>query len=481
MKKRFLSIILTLLCCGNAMAQEFDKTLTLYFRNGSAEYDRNFSSNRENEEEFFRWIETMQQIPGVDIIGIETEGSASPEGSATFNKRLAEMRRISFRNEIRRNLDFPEYKIAFSPTGDGMAQLRELILNDTEIFDKARVLQIIGQGGPQMIDRLKAIDGGLTYRYMEEYLFPELRTYRMTVKLDFSDHIAPVELPEDEDVISGLEYYEDGLDFVRFIWPQEVPFLKVERHKGHKYVVALDETPKKYLRKIRRGASDTDKYQNTPINAQTHPEKYGYASAEPQKTGKKSRPLPEKRQDRPKVTYNEDDRNMSIKTNVAGLALGVANLGFEFDVSDNISLNFPFYYSGWQLYSETFRFKGLVAQPEVRFHIPKTGGLYFGVHAGIAWYNMALGGNWRYQNCGWAKPTVGAGLNAGYRVPLGKRSGWGLEIGIGGGAYYAVHDRFYNEHNGPYAVREARKFYYGIDNVSLSLTYSFSMRKGGRR
>jgi len=498
--KRFLSIILILICCGNAVAQEFEKTLTLHFRNGSAEYDRNFMANHENEEDFFRQIEILQRIPGVDIISIETEGSASPEGNTSFNKRLAEMRRISFRNEIRRKLDFPEYMITSSSAGNDKEELRKLVLNDTEIFDKARVLQIMEQGGTDLVNKLKAIDGGITYRYMEENIFPELRTCRMKVTLDFSDHISPVELPEDEQIINDLEYYEDGLDFVEFIWPEDVPYLKVERFRGRKYVVELDETPKKYLRKMRhyenrqfkrssrqgrtprqRRTDDSDRYQNTPINAQTHPEKYGYSSVEPQKEDRKTAPQAKRKQTSPERGYREDDRNMSIKTNVAGLAIGVANLGLEFDVTDYISLNFPFYYSGWQTYSETFRFKGLVAQPEVRFHIPRTGGLYFGVHAGIAWYNMALGGNYRYQNCGWLKPTVGGGINAGYRIPLGRTTGWGLEIGVGGGAYLAVHDRFYNEHNGPYAVKNSKKLYYGIDNVSLSFTYSFSMRKGGRR
>lgn len=498
--KRLLYIILMLICCGNAVAQEFEKTLTLYFRNGSAEYDRGFMENHENEDDFFRQIEILQQIPGVEIISIETDGSASPEGNASFNRRLAEMRRISFRNEIRRKLDFPEYMITSDSDGNDKEELRRLVLNDTEIFDKARVLQIMEEGGTDIVNKLKAIDGGVTYRHMEKNLFPELRTCRMRVTLDFSDHVSPVELPEDDEIIDGLEYYEDGLDFVEFIWPEDVPFLKVERFRGRKYVVALDEAPKKYQRKMRhydarrsrwearndrrekrRGLPDPDRYENTPINAQTHPEKYGKPTVEPRKTEKKAVPQTTSRSTGSKAGYNEDDRNMSVKTNVAGLALGVANLGLEFDVADNISLNFPFYYSGWQTYSETFRFKGLIAQPEVRFHIPKTGGLYLGVHAGVAWYNMALGGNYRYQNCGWLKPTIGGGLNAGYRIPLGKRTGWGFEIGIGGGAWYAVHDRFYNEHNGPYAVKNAEKVYIGIDNVSLSFTYSFRMGKGGRR
>lgn len=473
MAKRFLIIFLMLAGCGSAAAQEFEESLTLYFRNGSGEYDRNYRSNGKIADEFFKQIAVLQQLPGVDITGIETIGQTSPEGSDLINRRLAEKRRMSFKNELHRHLDYPDYRIRTESDLDSWDGVAELVRHDPYIIEKDRVLNIISKGGPDMARKLKAIDKGFTYRYIEQVLFPELRTYRMTVTLDFSDYIDKVRLPEDDEIFKGLSPVDDGLEYSQIDQDGSVPFLKVVKHRGKKYVVREEGIPKKYLKEMKRRARKENKGLTY-----TKPEK----TQKPEKTREKA-VRPEK-PEKPRTRTSMDDpdaRFMSIKTNMAGLALGVANIGLEFDVAENVSLNFPFCYSGWEPYGETFKFKGLIAQPEVRFHIPRTGGLYFGVHAGVAWYNMALGGDYRYQNSGWTKPTVGAGLNLGYRIPLGKKTGWGLEVGVGGGAYYAAHDRFYNEPNGPYADRDVRGFYYGIDNVSVSFTYSFNMRRGGRR
>ena len=505
-----------MLTCGNAVAQEFTEILTLYFRNADGEYDRDYKSNGANSDEFFKNIERIQSIPEIKIKEIVTKGTTSPEGNVDFNRTLAEKRRLSFKDELNKNLDFPDYKIEVNPNPDCWNEVSAIIESDPEISDKDTVLSIIRKGGDDMINSLKAYKNGEVYKYISDYIFPQLRTYQVAVTFDMSAHILPVNIPDSDEIERSLEFFEDGLDFVEFIYPEDVPFLKVERYKRKNYTVVADPIPREYAiklkmlraqkerrelreeRKLAKGKvvrthktadhpnlhqSAADKYQNTPINAQTHPEKYA-AEVKPtiiSEVKPEKKPQPEKVKKEKKPINYEEDRLISIKTNTLGLGLGVANMGFEFDVSDNMSLNLPFYYSGWELYSETFKFKGLIFRPELRFYIPKTGGLYLGVHTEAAWYNMALGGNYRYQNCGWSKPTVGAGLDLGYRIPLGKKTGWGIELGLGGGVHYSVHDRFYNEPNGPYAAQNVNKFYYGIDNVSVSLVYSFNIKRGDRR
>ena len=52
MLKRILFIFLTIMACGSAAAQEFDETLTLYFRHGEGDYDRKYRSNGDIADEF---------------------------------------------------------------------------------------------------------------------------------------------------------------------------------------------------------------------------------------------------------------------------------------------------------------------------------------------------------------------------------------------------------------------------------------------
>ena len=385
---------------------------------------------------------------------------------------------------MHKHFDYPDYRIEVNPNPDCWDEVAALIETDPEIIDKDTVLSIIRAGGNDMVERLKAYDGGITYKYINDWIFPELRTYQLAVTFDMSAHILPVEIPDLDEVERSLEFYEDGLDFVEFIYPEEVPYLKVERYNRKNYTVIADPIPKDYeikMKVLRAKKERQELREERRLRKGKGAKVKRTPRIKPEKELKEKQPRPEKIKKEKEPLNYEEGRLMSIKTNTLGLGLGVANMGFEFDVSDNMSLNLPFYYSGWELYSETFKFKGLVFRPELRFYVPNTGGLYFGVHAGVAWYNMALGGNYRYQNCGWTKPTLGAGLDLGYRIPLGKKTGWGVEFGIGGGAHYSVHDRFYNEPNGPYAAQNVNKLYYGIDNVSVSFVYSFNMKRGGRR
>ncbi len=56
-----------------------------------------------------------------------------------------------------------------------------------------------------------------------------------------------------------------------------------------------------------------------------------------------------------------------------------------------------------------------------------------------------------------------------------------MEFSIGAGAYKLHYDKFRNYHNGLLANTE-KKTYIGIDQVSVSLSYTFDLkRKGGVR
>ena len=89
MIKRLLFIFITVMACGNAVAQEFTETLTLYFRNADGVYDREYKSNGASAEEFFKNIERIQTLPDIKIKEIVTKGTTSPEGDVDFNRNLS--------------------------------------------------------------------------------------------------------------------------------------------------------------------------------------------------------------------------------------------------------------------------------------------------------------------------------------------------------------------------------------------------------
>ena len=173
---------------------------------------------------------------------------------------------------------------------------------------------------------------------------------------------------------------------------------------------------------------------------------------------------------------------MHIKTNVIGLGMGIGNLAVEIDLAPHWSIAVPFYYSGgFDYIKPTVKFRGMAVQPEARFYVKGNDGFYLGAHLGLGWYNFALDGEFRIQDHKGRTPAYGGGLGLGYALNFKKNPHWGMEFSIGGGAYKTKYDIFYNEHNGPYAEHGVEDWYYGVDNASISFTYSFNLKKEGRR
>ncbi len=179
-------------------------------------------------------------------------------------------------------------------------------------------------------------------------------------------------------------------------------------------------------------------------------------------------------------------RHLTLKSNVLGLGLLIANTAVEIDLGQRLSFHIPVYYSALDYFSETVKFRTFALQPELRYRPVAVKGLFAGVHFGMAYFNLATGGDYRIQDRDGNSPMLGGGISLGYRLHFSKDSRWGIEFAVGGGAYSCDRDRFINEKNGPY-VDTISKAYIGLDNLSVSLTYDFSLGrkcagdKGGRK
>ena len=185
-------------------------------------------------------------------------------------------------------------------------------------------------------------------------------------------------------------------------------------------------------------------------------------------------------------------RKLTVKTNLLGAAFLMANAAVEVDIIENLSFALPVYWSGWDYAGiNTLKFRTFMIQPELRYYIPKTGGLYVGAHFGAGYWNFALGDHapmlglddldgWRYQDHKGETPAIGGGLSLGYALQFKKNPRWGMEFAIGGGIYDAKYDVFYNEANGPYHERGIRTTYIGVDNASISFTYKFDLLRSAK-
>lgn len=177
--------------------------------------------------------------------------------------------------------------------------------------------------------------------------------------------------------------------------------------------------------------------------------------------------------------------NLLLKTNLVGLGMGVTNAAIELDVARHWSVALPIYYSAWDYFTPTSKYRTLAIQPELRYWLSSDNdGLFAAAHLGLAYYNFAFGGDFRYQDHNGNSPAIGAGLGLGYRLAISRDRRCNLEFSIGAGVYSLHYDRFHNTPNTKdgLMIDTIKSTYLGIDQAAISFTYRFGLtRRGGLR
>ena len=173
---------------------------------------------------------------------------------------------------------------------------------------------------------------------------------------------------------------------------------------------------------------------------------------------------------------------IAIKTNAVALGLAIANAAVEIGWGEHCSVNLPFYYSAWDYFNTNKKFRMLGAQPEFRYWLRRGEGWFFGAHAGVTYWNEAHNDRYRYQDHDGKHPAYGGGLAIGHRWRFNRH--WAIEASVGGGVYRLYYDKFYNtpRTKDGLMIESIKKTYWGIDQVAVSFSYSFDLKKkGGKR
>lgn len=184
-------------------------------------------------------------------------------------------------------------------------------------------------------------------------------------------------------------------------------------------------------------------------------------------------------------------KELTLKTNAIGWAMAVSNLSLEYRFAPRVAVELPVYYSGWDYFSSDLKFRGFAMQPGVRCYIDNNMHFAVGMHLGFAYYNVAFGGDYRYQSHREKCPMGGGGIDLSYCKKFGNAHQWGFECSIGFGAYLNEYDRYQMP---PYDCdptdlshyvngicintlpTKFRKAFLGCDRLALSLTYTFNLK-----
>lgn len=127
-------------------------------------------------------------------------GVASPEGSYKANVRLAKRRAQAIVNHLSKKTGLPDSMFNVKTLVTGVDKLRELAIQDENLPEKEKVLEILAANGSTSatLAKLKNLGDGTPYLYIKDRLFPYLRASVMSNKEleDFHPDLAGVFQPQ---------------------------------------------------------------------------------------------------------------------------------------------------------------------------------------------------------------------------------------------------------------------------------------------
>lgn len=401
-----------LLCTLGVYGQEKRMEVCVDFRVNKTNLDSSFSDNAMRVQEIISFLQEMRQDSTVRIVEVSFCGAASPEGSYQLNRQLAQGRLSSLEKLVRQEVEIPDSVITRNDSYIPWDILKSLV-KDSELTHKEEVLAILEEES-RLVD----------------YHHPNTHIDNRIVK---------------------IKQLDEGR-----VWQQiNRQFFSSMRNACTVIVTYRDEL-------------------------QTEPEVISQPVESEVKTESEPAPVvvPEPEPVPEIITGTEGwNRQLHVKTNAIGLAMAIANAGVEVDLAPHCSFTLPVYYSAWDYFKSTIKFRTFAVQPEFRYWFSENNHKFFiGAHFGYAQYNIAVDGNYRYQDHDGKSPALGGGISVGYRMPISKNDKWHIEFTLGAGAYRLHYDRFYNVNNGK-LMDTHKKTYCGVDNAAVNISYRFNLNK----
>ena len=438
-KYRYL-LILFLLNVIPLSSQETKREFSIDFRRNSIEIDTLYNDNSQVIKELKEYISTLSQDTTIIISDLSLSAFASPEGTETINTRMVRGRLNAIENLVLNNIDIPDSIITRNKQHLSWRDL-ELMIQESNLYRKGDVLTIIDEildleskNTPynRSVLKLKALENGNIWEEIDHRFFNKMRSASVIFSTKEKEIVNQESVQKDSTIVAIVEKE-----------------------------LAIEDAPVVHVVPVK---IEEEMIIDTNISLMTS---------------------------KPEIAPMTEDeigdwhQGLYLKTNVLGLGLAMVNTAVEIDLMQHLSLTLPIYYSAWDYFKSTIKFRTFAVQPEFRYWLSEENdGFFAGAHFGLAYYNFAFDGDYRYQDHNRETPAIGGGVSIGYRLPISKNNRWRVEFSLGAGVYSNHYDKF---HNTPgtkdgLMIESLKNTYWGIDQVAVSFSYSFDLKKkGGKR
>lgn len=409
----YITLALTALAVFAARSQDVVTEIGFDFRVNSVVVDTLYLDNAASMRQMTDFLHDLRRDSTVNIVEVSFCGAASPEGSNQLNRKLVSGRLSAIEKLVRNEINIPDSLITRHDDYISWQLLRRQVEQSTDLEYKDEILSIIDEE-----------------ECLVDYHIPKMSIDNRVLK---------------------LQRLDDGR-----VWSKLLNQYFVRMRNAYAVFVT-------YRRE-----------QPTPVPSEPIVEPVADADTT-------AMPIigvvDEQTTDRTPDVDTQCHNRFFLKTNALGWGAALANIAVEADMASHWSAVIPVYWSAWDYFKSTLKFRTFAFSPEVRYWFSECNdGWFVGAHVGMAWFNIATDGEYRYQDRDGDSPAIGGGIAAGYRLPISRNKRWKLEFSLGAGVYSLRYDKFRNNSDGLF-VSTNKKTYFGLDQAAITIAYTLDFLK----
>ena len=174
MRRHVLLTALALAAFLTASAQEVRRdSVKIFFPQGKAEFDPMLEGNGRHLLDFINMAKRLQRDSTLTLDRMTVQATASPEGTAEINERLAWNRANNIADYLHRNYRFDENHFEMDFHRIDWELFASLVEADEKVPSRSRVLELIAD---RDLDLLRAPALRSAWDYMLKNLFPQMRS-----------------------------------------------------------------------------------------------------------------------------------------------------------------------------------------------------------------------------------------------------------------------------------------------------------------
>lgn len=181
---RLLAFALAVMTAFTSFGSRSADSVNVYFRVGHRQFDPSLGENREAMDSFIQLVQKADAEDNIDSIVIRAY--ASPDGTDRANTLLARRRCDAIADLIAARTGVNRGLIHKMPEGVAWGELRRLVAETPDVPSRLQILQVLDNtpvwvfdANGKIIDgrkkQLMELNGGRTYRWLYDNLFPKVR------------------------------------------------------------------------------------------------------------------------------------------------------------------------------------------------------------------------------------------------------------------------------------------------------------------